>query len=99
LGRFRAANSQRAFLASVVTGKGKNDSGDKVCEIAVMTIDVPDEYLPLIIKALDNQHVASKVLNRQDDRYRDISMLFKNAVERKGPGREEGAGQKKRRKA
>jgi hypothetical protein len=64
-----------------------------------MTIEVPDEYLPLIIKALDNQHVASKVLNRQDDRYRDISILFKDAVERKGPGREEGVALKRRRKA
>jgi len=37
--------------------------------------------------------------NRQDDRYRDISRLFKDAVERKGPGREEGTAEKKRRKA
>jgi hypothetical protein len=64
-----------------------------------MTIEVPDEYLPLIIKALDNQYVASQALNRQDDRYRDISRLFKDVVERKGPGREEGTAQKKRRKA
>ena len=64
-----------------------------------MTIEVPDEYLPLIIKALDNQHVASPVLNRQDDRYRDISGLFRDAVERKGPGRENGMTEKKRRRA
>jgi hypothetical protein len=64
-----------------------------------MIIEVPDEYLPLVIKALDNQHVASQALNRQDDRYRDISRLFKDAVERKGPGREEGTSHTKRRKA
>jgi hypothetical protein len=64
-----------------------------------MTIEVPDAYLPLIIKALDNQHVASQMLNRQDDRYRDISGLFKDAVERKGPGREKGVAEKKRRRA
>jgi hypothetical protein len=64
-----------------------------------MTIEVPDEYLPLIIRALDNQHVASQVLNRQDDRYRSISSLFKDAVERKGPGRETVVPEKKRRKA
>jgi surface antigen len=34
-----------------------------------------------------------------DDRYRDAAKLFREAVERKGPGREEGAVQKKRRKA
>jgi hypothetical protein len=63
-----------------------------------MTIDVSDEYLPLVIKALDNQYVASQALRRQDDRYGDISRLFKDVVERKGPGREEGV-QKIRRKA
>ena len=64
-----------------------------------MTIDVPDEYLPLIIKALDNQHTAGQVLNRADDRYQDAAPLFRETVERKGPVREEGTAQKKLRKA
>jgi hypothetical protein len=53
-----------------------------------MTVEIPDEYLPLIIRALDNQYTASQVLNRQDDRYRDMAKLLRDAVERKGPGSE-----------
>ena len=56
-----------------------------------MTVEIPDEYLPLIIRALDNQYTASQALNRQDDRYREMAKLFRDAVERKGPGSEKGA--------
>ena len=64
-----------------------------------MTIDVPNEYVPLIIKALDNQHTAGQVLNRADDRYRDAAKLFREAVDRKPVGRESGAMERKRKKA
>jgi hypothetical protein len=63
-----------------------------------VTIDVPHEYLPLIIKALDNQYAASQVFNRQDYRHRDISRLFSIAVERKGAEREKDMTHKRRRK-
>ena len=64
-----------------------------------MTIDVPDEYLPLILKALDNQHTAGQVLNRADDRYREAAKLFREATERKRVGRESRAVEGKRKKA
>ena len=53
-----------------------------------LTVEIPDEYVQLIIRALDNQYTASQVLNRQNDRYRDMAKLFRDAVERKGPGSE-----------
>jgi hypothetical protein len=43
-----------------------------------MTIDVPDEYLPLIIKALDNQHVASQVCARWT-----VRLVAEEAVKRR----------------
>jgi hypothetical protein len=56
-----------------------------------MTLGAPDEYLSLIIKALDDQHTAGQVLNRADDKYREAANLFRTASERKGTARESGS--------
>lgn len=61
-----------------------------------VTVEIPDEYLPLIIKAFDNRHTAGQVLNRADDRYRNAANPFRDAVGRKGDARETGSSQKKR---
>ena len=64
-----------------------------------MRLEVPGDYIPLIVRALENQFAASQALNRQDDRYRDIGRFFREAIERKGPGREDRTRTEKRRKA
>jgi hypothetical protein len=50
-----------------------------------MKIDLPDEYVPLIVKALEHFHAYSRAAQREDARYREAADWFK----RKQPSSEE----------
>jgi hypothetical protein len=60
-------------------------------------IDLPDEYIPLVVTALDHYFAYTVAARREDAKYRAASDFFRQ-VERRGPGREtsaEGAKKKK----
>ncbi len=52
-----------------------------------MTVDVPDEYLPLLVRALEHYHAYTVATQREDRRYLQAAELIK-AGERKPPQRE-----------
>ena len=53
-----------------------------------MTLDVPDEYLPLLIRALEQYHAYTIATQREDRRYLQVAEMIK-AAERKPAQREE----------
>jgi len=59
-----------------------------------MKLDIPDEYIPLVINALEHYHAYTHAVNRDDKRYLEIAELLK----RKEPGKAEPerVGKKKR---
>ena len=42
-----------------------------------MTLNVPDEYVPLIITALEHQHAYTRASQREDARYLEAADWFK----------------------
>ncbi len=60
-----------------------------------MKIDLPDEYVPLIITALEHYHAYTRAIQREDARYQQASDWFK----RKQPASEEAQGPAKRKRA
>jgi hypothetical protein len=54
-------------------------------------IDLPDEYVPLLIRALEHFNAYLQATSRHDSRYQEIADLIK----RKGPGKEEGTDEKR----
>ena len=60
-----------------------------------MKIDMPDEYLPLIVKALERYHVYTRASQRENSHYQEAADFFK----RKQPGREESVPKPKRKRA
>ncbi len=42
-----------------------------------MLIDVPDEYIPLIVRALETQYAYTKAKQADDIRYQEAADLFK----------------------
>jgi len=53
-----------------------------------MTLDLPDEYLPLLVRALEQYHAYTVATQREDRRYLQAAELIK-ASQRKPPQREE----------
>jgi hypothetical protein len=58
-------------------------------------LDLPDEYFPLLIRALEHYYAYTQAAQRQDSRYQDIADLIK----RKGPGSERAEEKQTKRKA
>jgi hypothetical protein len=50
-------------------------------------IQVPDDYIPLITKALDQYYAYIVAVQREDGKYRTAADFFR-ALEKKGPTRE-----------
>ena len=50
-----------------------------------MKIDIPDEYVPLIVTALEHYHAYTRAAQRENSRYQEAADFFK----RKQPSREE----------
>ena len=48
-----------------------------------MSLTVPDEYVPLIITALEHYYAYTRAVQRDDARYREVADWFK----RKPPGK------------
>jgi hypothetical protein len=42
-----------------------------------MKLDIPDEYLPLIINALEHYHAYTRAAQREDTRYQQATDWFK----------------------
>jgi hypothetical protein len=42
-----------------------------------MKLDIPDDYVPLIVRALETQSAYMKATNRDDSRYQEIAEMFK----------------------
>jgi len=63
-----------------------------------MTLDLPDEYLPLLVRALEQYHAYTVATQREDRRYLQAAELIK-AGERKPPQREGSAKKVSRRRA
>jgi hypothetical protein len=60
-----------------------------------MKIDLPDEYVPLIVTALEQYHAYTRAQQRQDPRYQQAADWFK----RKQPASEETERPVKRKRA
>jgi hypothetical protein len=48
-------------------------------------LDMPDEYTPLVITALEHYYAYTRAVHREDKRYEQALEFFK----RKGPAKEE----------
>lgn len=46
-----------------------------------MTIEIPDDWLPLIVVAAEHKMLAGRALNREDSRYAEIHEFFKAAAD------------------
>ena len=57
-----------------------------------MKLDIPDEYLPLIINALEHYHAYTPATQREDTRYQQAAEWFK----RKRPAESEEPERKRR---
>jgi hypothetical protein len=42
-----------------------------------MKLDVPDDYLPLIVTALEHYSAYARAAQRDDSRYQEVADLFK----------------------
>jgi hypothetical protein len=42
-----------------------------------MKLDIPDEYLPLIVNALEHYHAYTRAAQREDARYQQAADWFK----------------------
>ena len=64
-----------------------------------MKLEVPDEYVPLIVHALEHYYAYTQAAKREDSRYPELIQWF-NAVEKKTPASETGesSGRKRGRK-
>ena len=58
-------------------GEAPKDSGDERLVLHDMKLDIPDEDLDLIIKALDHYHAYTVARNAEDRRYRDLADRLK----------------------
>ena len=43
-----------------------------------MNLDIPDEYLPLIVTALEHYAAYARAVQREDARYQEAADLFKS---------------------
>jgi len=59
-----------------------------------MKLDLPDEYMPLIVNALEHYHAYTRAQQREDPRYQRVAGWFK----RKQPSREDPARAPKRKR-
>jgi hypothetical protein len=55
-----------------------------------MKLDFPDDYVPLLIRALEHYSAYLQATQRHDSRYQEMAELLK----RKGPGSEKAAEEK-----
>jgi len=60
-----------------------------------MKLDLPDEYVPLIVNALEHYHAYTRAQQREDPRYQEAAQWFK----RKQPSSEEPERTPKRKRA
>lgn len=60
-----------------------------------MKLDIPDDYLPRIIEALEHRYAYTRAVQREDPKYQEIADWFK----RKRPERQTETPTTKRRKA
>jgi len=59
-----------------------------------MTVNIPDDFLPLVVRALEHYHAYTHATQREDARYLQAAELFK----RKPAGSEEGTDRTAKRK-
>ena len=45
-----------------------------------MKLDIPDEFLPLIVTALEHYSAYARAVQREDARYQEAADLFKGKV-------------------
>jgi hypothetical protein len=69
-------NCQRA-IESNVGWEAPNGRGEERLVLDDMKLDIPDEDLDLIIKALDHYHAYTVARNAEDRRYRDLADRLK----------------------
>ena len=60
-----------------------------------MNLDIPEEYVPLIINALEHYHAYTRAAQHEDPRYQEAAAWFK----RKQPASEEPERRPKRKRA
>ena len=51
-----------------------------------MKLDLPDEYVPLVVTALEHYHAYTRAIQREDARYQEAADWFKR---RRSPASEE----------
>lgn len=42
-----------------------------------MTLEIPDEYIPLLIRALEQYYAYTRAVQRDDSRYQQVADFFK----------------------
>jgi len=61
-----------------------------------MKLDIPDEYVPLVVTALEHYQAYTRAIQREDARYLEAADLFKR---RRSPASEERQPTAKRKRA
>ena len=61
-----------------------------------MKLDLPDEYVPLVVTALEHYHAYTRAIQREDARYQEAADWFKR---RRSPASEEPERTAKRKRA
>jgi hypothetical protein len=73
----RPKASRERTIQGNVGGEAPEDSGEEGLALHGMKLDVPDDELDLIIKALDHYHAYPVARNAEDKRYRDLADSLK----------------------
>jgi hypothetical protein len=61
-----------------------------------MKLDIPDEYVPLVVTALEHYHAYTRAIQREDAHYQEAADWFKR---RRSPASEERQPAAKRKRA
>jgi hypothetical protein len=69
--------SRERTIQGNVGGKATEDSGQEGLALHGMKLDIPDEDLQLIVKALDHYHAYTVARSAEDRRYRDLADRLK----------------------
>ena len=77
-------------------GEAPKDGGEEALVFYDMTLELPDDELELIIKALDHYHAYTVARTAEDSRYRDLAERLKRKPTEREPAEQPAKSAKRR---
>jgi hypothetical protein len=92
----RPAQSRERALEIDVGGEATEENGEEGLALHRMKLDIPDDELELITKALDHYHAYTVARNAEDRRFRDLADRLKRKPTEREPTTQSGKNTKRR---